>query len=533
MQKKLEEQAEELRSALKMTEQANRAKSDFLSSMSHDIRTPMNAIIGMTEIAKAHLNEPERIADCLKKITYSSSHLLGLINDVLDMSAIESGNLTLTNSSVNLPEFMENVLAIIQPMAAANQQQLFIRVSQLKHEQFFCDSLRLRQVFINILSNAIKFTPHGGKITLELEERPSFQAQYGQFRFIFTDTGIGMSAEFINHIFDAFTRERDSRMDRTEGSGLGMAITKRIIDLMDGTITVTSQPGLGTTFSVELPLLLDDTAPNAVTFPPLHILVVDDDHTMCAYTVHSLEELGLSAQWTDSGAEAIRLIAEALQQKKPYDAIILDWQMPDMNGLETAKKIREQVGPELPILIASAYDWTDISAEAQKAGVQGFLPKPFFKSTLCHALQLYVLKNLPTASAAETHVAADFAGKRFLLVEDNALNREIAVELLSSAGARVECATDGAQGVEHFASSAMGYFDLILMDVQMPIMNGYDAAQAIRRLERSDAQTIPILAMTADAFSEDIRRAHEAGMNGHLAKPLDFATMLREISKML
>lgn len=536
MQLALEERSHMLRKALDMAECANRAKSDFLSRMSHDIRTPMNAIVGMTEIAGSHLNNPTKIQDCLKKISLSSQHLLGLINDVLDMSKIESGKMTLNNDSMSLPELLENVVTIIQPSLKAKEQKFSIRLNNVKHEQFYCDALRLRQVFINILSNAVKFTPENGEITFNVEELDSDNPEFANFRFTFTDTGIGMKPDFIEHIFDAFTREKDSRVDKAEGSGLGMAISKRIVEMFKGTISIESQPGKGTSFIVNLPLQIDKAKDEEflenIHFPNIRIMVVDDDEVMCEYTVQMLQKIGIRAEWADNSDLALEKIKEAHQKGDDYSAVILDWKMPDRDGVETTRLIRQNTREDLPVLIISAYDWADIEDEARQAGVNGFLTKPVFLSTLYQGLLKYILGE-PQIHTGEESKQFNFAGKRLLLVEDNELNREIAIELLSATGAIIEYACNGEEGLLKFKGAPERYYDLILMDIQMPVMDGYTATRKIRELSRADAVSTPILAMTADAFSEDIKAAKNAGMNGHLAKPLDLSTMNREISKFI
>lgn len=531
MQKKLERQAQQLRIALQEAEHANRAKSDFLSRMSHDIRTPMNAIVGMTEIAGANLYNPEKVQDCLRKISISSQHLLGLINDVLDMSKIESGQMTLREDTMFLPEIMENIVAILQPMLKARKQNFSVRLHQLVHEYYICDSLRLRQCFINILSNATKFTPEGGSITVDVEEAPSKRDGVAELTFIFADTGIGIKAEFIDHIFDAFMREKDGRVDKTEGSGLGMAITKKIVDLMGGSIVVQSEEGRGTTFIVHLPLCIDGAKTSEILLPALKVLVVDDDTIMCEYTSQTLTECGVLVQWVDNGASAVERILDAHRSGADFDAVILDWKMPGKDGLETVKEIRARLQSKIPILIVSAYDWSEIEREAKAAGANGFLPKPLFRSTLCRGICKYVLGQKDATLLRGSERTYNFSGKRILLAEDNELNREIVLELLSPTGIALETAGDGAECVDQFAHAPEKYFDLILMDVQMPVMDGHAAARAIRSLQRKDAVKIPILALTADAFAEDILAAKEAGMNGHLSKPLDVTALKRELDK--
>lgn len=534
MQKKLEEQTRQLAQALRQAEEAGRAKSDFFSRMSHDIRTPLNAILGMRDIALAHLDDSDKVRDCLKKIGLSGQHLLGLINDVLDMSKIESGKMALRADTVSLPDVLENVVAIMQPQFKERGQHFAIRLHDVVHEQYCTDALRLRQVLLNILSNACKFTPPEGHISLEVQEGAGPQAGIAALTFTITDSGVGMQPEFVAQIFDAFTRERDSRTDTVEGTGLGMAITKKIVGLLGGTIEVQSAPGQGSTFAVTLPLAIEDAPLFAGHLPDLRVLVVDDDTAMCAYTAEMLEQLGVYAQWADSGADAEEQLRAATASGRAYDAVLLDWRMPGQDGLQTTRHIRQLCGRQLPVLIISAYDWSDIEEQARAAGVTGFMQKPVFVSTLCRALQRYVLGGtdaLPDRRQALRDIRFD--GRRFLLVEDNALNREVATELLEDTGAAIDTAVDGAQGLAAFAGAPAGTYDMVLMDIQMPVMNGYSAARAIRDLARPDAATIPILAMTADAFAEDIAAAREAGMNGHLAKPLDAETLRREIHKYL
>ena len=533
LQKQLEEQACMLRNALDEAEKANRAKSDFLSKMSHDIRTPMNAIVGMTEIASGHLDNIEKVNSCLKKIALSSQHLLSLINDVLDMSKIESGKMSLRYESMYLPEVLENVIAIIQPMVKSRGQKLEIRLNHVQHEHFLCDSLRLRQVFINILSNASKFTPEGGSITINVEEHESNSLGIAKFKMAFSDTGIGIKPEFLEHIFDAFTREKDGRVDVTEGSGLGMAITQKIVELMNGKISVQSEVGKGTTFLVDLPLEVEDSSQEKWGFPGIKVLVADDDADTCEYTAQILAESGIDAEWVDNGADAVKKVVDAHENGKDFDAVIVDWKMPQQDGLQTVRLIRHLIEKEVPILIASAYDWTEIEDEAVAAGVNGFLPKPLFRSTLLHGISKYLLGQHDSSYARDNERNYDFTGRQILLVEDNELNREIAVEILSETGAKIECAYNGKEGFRMFAESAEHTYDLILMDVQMPVMDGYTATREIRGLQRKDAADIPILAMTADAFAEDIIAAREAGMNGHIAKPLNIAELKQKIDKLL
>ncbi len=532
MQTKLEEQAEELKNALYLAEMANRAKSDFLSNMSHDIRTPMNAIIGMANIARSHLGDDGKVDDCLKKVLLSSQHLLGLINDVLDMSRIESGKMTINQEPLSLPELLENVVAIMQPNMKAADQRFSACLKNVRHERFCSDALRMRQIFINILSNASKFTPAGGSIVLEVEELDCIEPDTAVLRFAFSDSGIGMKEEFLEHLFDAFSRERDSRVDKTEGSGLGMAITKKLVDLFGGTIEVHSRLGEGTIFRVTLPLLIEEE-PETVDLPDLRVLVVDDDDMVVEYLEETFRGHGVRVEGASSGEAAVAMLESARAEEIGYDAVLLDWKMPGMDGPHTARELRARFGQETPILIMSAYDWGDIEEEAKASGVNGFISKPLFRSTVSLALKKYVLKESTPPSQHDQSDSVEFAGRRFLLVEDNELNREIAVELLEAAGAEMECAVNGADGAAKFEQSPEHYYDLILMDVQMPVMNGYEATEKIRGMARDDAKTVTILAMTADAFAEDVAKAKMVGMNGHLAKPLDISTLRRKIGKAL
>lgn len=520
-------QAEE--SARKAAEGANLAKSQFLSNMSHDIRTPMNAIIGMTKIASTHMEEPEKVSDCLRKIELSGRLLVGLINDILDMSRIESGKMTLNNDTASLVEVMENLVGITQPTVRQKNQNFNIRLHNIVHEKLVFDSLRLSQILINLLGNAVKFTPDGGSISTEVTELPSQKAGYAHFLFRVSDNGIGISPEFQKNMFTSFMRERDSRIDKIEGSGLGMAITKMIVDMMGGTIEVESELGRGSSFTVELDFLIDEK-PEELILPAMHILIADDDPDTCRSASDFLTEMRVAADMALSGSKAVEMAKAAHDSGNDYQFIFLDWKMPDLGGVEAAKSIRRYVGEKVPILIISAYDWSGIELEANAAGVNGFIQKPFFKSTLYGCIQKYYLGQEAEAPAPQQEKLI-LTGRRILLVEDNEINQEIAREWMTELGAQVETAWNGREAVERFGSSPVGYYDLILMDIQMPVMNGYDAAKAIRASDRRDARSIPVFAMTADAFSEDIALAKAAGMNSHLAKPLDLTVVLREIKK--
>ena len=519
--------------AQREAERASRAKSEFLSNMSHDIRTPMNAIVGMTAIASANLDNPAQVRDCLRKITLSSKHLLGLINDVLDMSKIESGKLTLNIDVMSLQETAENIVNIIQPQIKAKKQQFDIIIRDICQEMVYCDNVRLNQVLLNLLSNALKFTPEGGRIAMTISQQPSEQGEnFVRTVFVVEDTGIGMSEEFQEKVFDSFAREDNARVQRTEGTGLGMAITKYIVDEMQGSITVSSQPGKGSRFEVALDLEIAPDSGEEMILPSWEMLVVDDDEPLCRSAAACLQQIGVQAEWTTSGRRAIEMACDRHSQHRDYHIILLDWKMPDMDGIETARRLRAAVGEAVPILLISAYDWSDIEAEAKEAGISGFLPKPLFKSTLYRGLSRFA-GSAPAGEAEPAPEQADFSGVRLLLAEDNELNWEIASELLRAQGFTVDWAENGQKCLEMFQASQPGDYRLILMDLRMPVMNGYEATQAIRALDRPDAASIPIIAMTADAFSEDVHKCLACGMNAHMAKPLDMRELLRLIQKFL
>ncbi len=519
----------EIESARQAAEEANRAKSDFLSSMSHDIRTPMNAIMGLTTIASANIDNKDAVKDALRKITLSSRHLLGLINDVLDMSKIESGKISLTVTEISLRELTENLLNIIKPQIKSRRQTFDIYLEQLSCEHVYCDGVRLNQILLNLLSNAVKYTPEEGHIyvTMRQEDSPKGD-KWVRTCFRVTDTGIGMTPEFVAHVFDSFTREDNAHVHATEGTGLGMSITKHIVDMMGGSITVESRPGEGSTFFVSLDLERVTLQEQNRILPPLNTLVVDDDEPLCRSAVDTLSDMGIQADWTLSGKQAVEMVSRRAHGLQPYHVVLLDWQMPDMDGIETARRIRAQVGDEIPILLITAYDWSEIEQEAREAGINGFLSKPLFKSTLRHGLLSHIGHD-GERMEPEREEAVDFSGRHILLSEDNDINWEIAQTILSGNGFIVERAEDGQRCLEMFEASAPGYYDLILMDIRMPRMDGYQSTTAIRALQRPDATSIPILAMTADAFNEDIQHCMDVGMNGHIAKPLDIKTLLRLI----
>ena len=514
-------------------EHANRAKSEFLSNMSHDIRTPMNAIVGMTAIASSNINNPEQVRDCLKKITLSSKHLLGLINDVLDMSKIESGKLTLNLDHISLRETMDSIVSIIQPQLKAKQQSFDVFIQDIQSELVCCDGVRLNQILLNLLSNALKFTPSGGRITVTLmQETSPADPHLVRNHFRVKDTGIGMSPEFQQRIFDSFTREDTTRVQKIEGTGLGMAITKYIVDEMGGTIELQSQVDKGTEFHITLDLEAVSDQEADMVLPNWEVLVVDDDAQLCSSAAASLTEIGVHAECALGGPSAISMVERRHQKRRDYHVVLLDWQMPGMDGIETARALRRRVGKDIPILLISAYDWSDIAEEARAAGISGFLSKPLFKSTLFYGLSRFAEPASAKADAAPK-LAPDFTGRHLLLAEDSALNWEIARDLLSSYGFALDWAENGRLCVERFQASQADHYDAILMDIRMPVMDGYQAARAIRAMDRPDAREIPIIAMTADAFSEDIRRAMDSGMSAHIAKPIDIRELLRVLQRCL
>ena len=506
---------------------ANSAKTDFLSSMSHDIRTPMNAIMGMTAIARANLESPERVGDCLNKINVSSRHLLSLINEVLDMSKIESGKLDLVLEAVDLPELIQGASDMCKALLTEKKHDFKVIVGQVQHEKVITDGDRLQQVFLNLLSNAIKYTPEGGKITLLINERASIISKKAQYEFVFTDNGIGMEQEFLVKIFEPFSRAEDSRISKIQGTGLGMAITDNIVHMMNGTIDVKSEPGKGSQFIVTVPLELQiEEVQSDDALAGLQVLVVDDDQIVCENAALLLNELGMRGCWVLSGAEAVESVQKAHHQGEDYFAVILDWKMPEIDGLETVRLIRRQMGEEMPIIIISAYDFSDIEEEFLSAGADAFITKPLFKSKMLHVLQLFCYTDkTETEETGEEEFHARLLGKRVLLAEDNDLNREIAVELLKMQEILVETAENGKQAIEMFEASKPGYYQAILMDIQMPVMDGYEATAKIRAMCRADSN-LPIFALTANAFVSDMVRAQSVGMNDHVSKPIDIEKLV-------
>ena len=533
-QTQLEEQNRKLEIALQHEGAANRAKREFLFNMSHDIRTPMNAIIGFTSLAATHIDNREQVLDYLKKISTSSQHLLSLINDVLDMSRIESGKVKIEEKAVHLPDLVHDVRSIIQPNVAAKRLSLFIDTMDIEDEDIITDPLRLNQILLNILSNAIKFTPTGGMISIRIAQKNGAPKGCVCYEFRIKDNGIGMSEEFQKHIFEEFSREESSTVSGIQGTGLGMSITKNIVDLMGGTIAIESEPGKGSEFIVDLCFALSGQRVEQKQIPQLEglrALVADDDTDTCLSVSTMLSKIGMRPEWTISGREAVIRTRYAMEQGDEFSVYIIDWLIPDMNGIEVVRQIRKMIGKSCPIIILTAYDWADIEEEARAAGVTAFCEKPLFLSQLRRVLaEPFGAEPIHEPSQPN---ASGFKGKKLLLVEDNALNRELAQEILKEAGFAVDTAEDGEIAVRKMKQAAPWQYDLILMDIQMPKMDGYEATRQIRALPDAAKAGIPIFAMTANAFEEDRQSALKAGMDGHIAKPLDIPHLLQVLADVL
>ena len=525
-----------LSDAVAAAETANRAKSTFLSNMSHDIRTPMNAIIGFTTLALSNIDDKERVKDYLAKTLASSNHLLSLINDVLDMSRIESGKIHLEEVEVNLSDVLHDLKTIVSGQIYAKQLELYMDATDVTDEDVYCDKTRLNQILLNLLSNAIKFTPAGGTVSVRVRQLAGKVHGCGQYEFRIKDNGIGMSPEFAKKIFEPFERERTSTVSRIQGTGLGMAITKNIVDMMGGTIEVQTAQGKGSEFIICLPMRTQDEhrpVEKITELEGLKALVVDDDFNTCDSVTKMLVKVGMRAEWTLSGKEAVLRARQSIEMSDVYHAYIIDWRLPDMNGIEVTRQIRS-LHDDTPIIILTAYDWSDIEVEAKAAGVTAFCSKPMFMSDLRETLMSALGQKLTDASQELLpEEDADFKDRHILLVEDNELNREIAQEILQEYGFRVDTAENGAVAVEKVRTAAPGSYDLVLMDVQMPVMDGYTATRQIRALEDPALAGIPILAMTANAFDEDRRNAMESGMNGFLSKPIVIGDLVQELHKIL
>ncbi len=521
-----------LEEALILAQSANAAKSTFLSNMSHDIRTPMNAIVGLTAIAHSHLDDPIRVKECLSRITTSSKHLLGLINDVLDMGKIESGKMSLNEEPFSFPDLIGEFVTIVQPQARAKKLRFDVVIGNIEREMVIGDTMRINQVLMNLAGNAVKYTEEGDVVRISVSEEPSLQPGFNNYRFVVHDTGIGMDAEFLERIFDPFEREGNDKTPFIEGTGLGMSITKNIVDLMGGTITVESQPGVGSTFTVVIPLRPYDEAAEELDVSCLEgirVLVVDDDRDVLENTKNVLDGFGMRGDCSATGNEAVSLTAQAFADGDGYEAIIVDWIMPGMDGLETIRQIRDKVGDATPIVLVSAYDWTEIEEEASQAGVSAFVSKPLFRSRLYHVLRAVCVDG-GVEEVAHGSLSKHPLSGRVLLVEDNELNREIATELIEQLGAEVECACDGEEAVSMTRDAEEGYYQLIFMDWQMPRLDGIEATRAIIAYEQQMGRAhVPIVAMTANAFNEDRRRALEAGMDGFMAKPINLAELERNL----
>lgn len=522
--------------ARKAAESANEAKTNFFTSMSHDIRTPMNAIIGMTEIAVNHLDDPNKTMNCLGQIRRSGKLLVGLVNDILDMAKIESGKMEIHAERTSLAELIENIVVVITPLVKEKNQDFQICIREVRHEHLMLDSVRMNQVLMNLISNAIKFTPEGGSIRVTVEESLSPHPGQAHFTFTVSDTGMGMSREFQNNIFTAFVRERDSRVDHIEGSGLGMAITGMIVANMGGSIRVESEPGMGSIFTVELDFCRAepemDSESEEIAISSVKCLLVEADPEICECVCEFMNGLGLVPSTAGSGLEAVELMRTAREKGEDYQLVILDRGLAVYDACEAVRRLKELAGERQLTILLAAYDWADMETKASEAGVDGFVRKPIFKSTLEQIVRQYVLHTeaVRRPECAETPI---LAGKRILLVEDNLINQEIVKELLEQTGAAVDAAYNGREGADRYVSMEDGYYDLILMDIQMPVMNGYEATRLIRGMNRRDAGSIPIFAMTADAFAEDIAMARQAGMDRHLSKPIDAVSLMQEITRVL
>ena len=525
-----------LQVAVEKAESANRAKSTFLSNMSHDIRTPMNAIIGFTTLALSNIDDTDRVKDYLGKTLASSNHLLSLINDVLDMSRIESGKIHLEEVEVNLSDVLHDLKTIVSGQIYAKQLELYMDAMDVTDEDVYCDKTRLNQILLNLLSNAIKFTPAGGTVSVRVRQLAGQVRGCGQYEFRIKDNGIGMSQEFAKKIFEPFERERTSTVSRIQGTGLGMAITKNIVDMMGGTIEVQTAQGKGTEFTVCVPMRAQTEqrpVEKITELEGLKALVVDDDFNTCDSVTKMLVKVGMRAEWTLSGKEAVLRARQSIEMSDVYHAYIIDWRLPDMNGIEVTRQIRS-LHDDTPIIILTAYDWSDIEVEAKVAGVTAFCSKPMFMSDLRETLMSALgQKSADAVQGLLPEKNADFKGKHILLVEDNELNREIAQEILREYGFLVDSAENGAVAVEKVSTAAPGSYDLVLMDVQMPIMDGYTATRKIRALDDPARAKLPILAMTANAFDEDRRNALESGMNGFLSKPIVIDDLVQELHKIL
>ncbi|MDO5408545.1 MAG: response regulator [Eubacteriales bacterium] len=531
MRRKQEEINLQLRRAVEAERNANDAKTRFLSSMSHDIRTPMNAIIGMTAIAARHLDDANYVKECLSKVTLAGNHLLMLINDILDISKIESGRMTLNPVTFSLADTAMKLVNIVRPQINAKRQQFDIHIRRIQYEYLFADELRLNQIFINLLTNAVKYTPEGGRVQVDLEERVVTENP-GLVTLIFsvTDSGIGMSEEFQKTMYESFSRATDSRIDRIQGSGLGLAICHQMVELMGGTITCESALGKGTKFTVTVEVPVAEKMMDDLILPPMKLLLVDDDRMFLSSTAEMMAEMGIHADCEDNGAAAVARVTEHHRSGQDYPVVILDWKMPDMSGIETAKAIRAQVGNQVPIIVISAYDWTELEEEAREAGINGFISKPLFKSTVYYKMK-ELMQPEEESLKPEEEDGSDLRGIRVLVAEDNDLNWEIMEAMLEMYEIKAVRAENGRQCVDMLCEAEEGAYAMVLMDIQMPVLNGREATCEIRKSERLWVRQIPVIAMTADAFAEDIQACMEAGMDSHVPKPVDMKRLIEEMEK--
>ena len=510
-------------------ESANRAKTDFLSTMSHDIRTPMNAIIGLTVIAEKNLDDVDSTRESLRKIKLASNHLLTLINDILDISKVESGKLNLNPLTFSIAETVENLVNISQPMIKEKNIDFKFYIEQMEEEYLYADQLRLNQIYINILSNAIKYTEPGGSVRVELREEKSTIPGCVRLIYVVSDTGIGMSREYMETLYQPFSRQIDSRVNSIQGTGLGLAITKQMVDIIGGTIDCQSEQGKGTTFTVMLDLSVADRQKEDLHLEQVNVLIVDDDERMLRTSLAELESLGASVECAHGGTEAMEMIAARQKKGKQYSIIFIEWKMPDMDGIETIRRIRTEIKTDVPILLISAYDWTDIEDQAREAGANGYIGKPIFRSAFFKKINEFISEKSKFIEQEDDY--SDLKGMRILVAEDMDINWEIISCMLSMFGIESERAENGRICVDMMEKAEEGRYDLIFMDVQMPQMNGLDATRAIRLLDNSRASSVPIVAMTADAFSENVAECLKAGMNGHIAKPIDMKLVIKEIRR--
>jgi signal transduction histidine kinase/CheY-like chemotaxis protein len=518
-----------LQAAAREAEAANKAKTDFLSTMSHDIRTPMNAIMGLTSIAEKNLGDTESVGENLRKISLASNHLLTLINDILDISKVESGKLNLSPLTFSIVDTVENLVNLSQPMIKEKNIDFSFRINRVEKEYLYADQLRLNQIYINILSNAIKYTEPGGRISVDLRETASEVPGCVKLSYTVADTGIGMSQEFMAKMYEPFSRQIDSRVNTIQGTGLGLAITKQMVDLMNGSIDCQSEQGKGTTFTIILDIPMADKQLDDMQLDPINVLIVDDDAVLLETAADTLESLGVTAEKAEDGLTALGMIRHRQESGRQFDVVIIDWKLPGMDGVATVRRIRSEIDANIPILLISAYDWSDIEDAAKEAGVNGFISKPLFRSKLYHKISELLGKDTTPTESEENY--SDLDGMRILIAEDNDINWEIISAMLGMFGIETERAENGQICVDKMKAADHGKYALIFMDIQMPVMNGLDATRTIRALEDPWAASIPIVAMTADAFSENVTECLNAGMNGHIAKPVDMKLVIKEIRR--